>query len=429
MKKCLIIGGGLAGLSSAVFLTNKGLDLELIEASPKLGGRTYSFFNKEKDIEIDNGQHILMGSYFNTFEFLKIIGSDKIPEYQSKLKVEYYKKDGVKYFLKSPHKFYPLNLIHALLNYKALTFQEKINALKFIIGLVFIKNDFNIDKNVEEYLVGNDQSQNAIKSIWELLTVSVLNTNINEASASMFLFILKKMFFEGNKASIIVLPKVPLSKLFIEPTEEYFRKNKIKFSCSEAAISFTTENNKIVKVNTTKREISDFDNLILSGSHHAIKKINSITPIISNEILNLETSSIITIHIWLKKKILVDKFVGLIDSKIHWVFDNDTHISIVISAADEFINLKNSEIFDLTVKELILYLPEFSKDNIVDYKVLKEKRATFKCTKNNEQLRSKIRSDFENMTFAGDWTNTKLPGTIEGAILSGKSASEEIFKK
>ncbi len=71
MKKCLIIGGGLAGLSSAVFLTQKGYFVELIEASPKLGGRTYSFFDKENHTEIDNGQHILMGSYTNTFEFLK----------------------------------------------------------------------------------------------------------------------------------------------------------------------------------------------------------------------------------------------------------------------------------------------------------------------------------------------------------------------
>jgi len=59
---------------------------------------------------------------------------------------------------------------------------------------------------------------------------------------------------------------------------------------------------------------------------------------------------------------------------------------------------------------------------------MKEKRATIKCTYNNEILRSKIKTDIKNLVFAGDWTNTKLPGTIEGAIQSGKSASTDILK-
>ena len=56
IEKVLIIGGGLSGLSSAVFLSNAGYQVELIEASPKLGGRTYSFNYKESNV--DNGQHI-----------------------------------------------------------------------------------------------------------------------------------------------------------------------------------------------------------------------------------------------------------------------------------------------------------------------------------------------------------------------------------
>ena len=427
MKKCLIIGGGLAGLSSAVYLTQKGFNVELIEASPKLGGRTYSFFDKEKKTEIDNGQHILMGSYENTFEFLKIIGTESILDYQSKLKVEYYKKDRVKYILKSPHKFYPFNLIQALLNFKAVTFYDRIKALKVLVGLTKTNNDLYSERTVKEYLTEKDQSQNAISAIWELLTVSALNTNLNEASANIFLFILKKMFLEGNKSSTIVLPIAPLSKLFIEPVEEYFKINKIKYSCSEAVTSLTEENNKIKKVLTTKREISDFDSLILAIPHHAIGKINTKFSIVADEILNLETSSIITIHIWLKREILTSKFAGFLDSKIHWIFNNGTHVSVVISAADEFVLMKKSEIFDIVINELELFLNDFSKDSVKDYKVIKEKRATFKCTIENEKFRSKVSSNFENLTLAGDWTNTKLPGTIEGAIQSGKFAAEELF--
>lgn len=428
MKKCLIIGGGLAGLSSAVFLTQKGYFVELIEASPKLGGRTYSFFDKENHTEIDNGQHILMGSYTNTFEFLKLIGAESIPEYQSKLKVEYLKKGGKSYTLSAPHRFYPFNLIQALLNFKAVTFRERISVLKLLTELVFVKKN-QINHTVLEYLTSNKQSQNVIDSVWELITVSALNTKINEASVNMFLFLLKKMFLEGNKSSTIVLPKVPLSKLFIEPTQEFFKKNDIKYSCSEAAVSLSVENERIIKVNTNKREILNFDNIILAIPHHALKKINSRFSIISDGILNLESSSIITIHMWSKYQVIKNNFAGLIGSKIHWVFNNGTHISVVISAADEYTKMKNAEIFEFVLNELNFYLPNFPKESVTDYKVMKEKRATIKCTYNNEILRSKIKTDIKNLVFAGDWTNTKLPGTIEGAIQSGKSASVSILKK
>ncbi len=75
MANCIVIGGGLAGISAAIHLNKLGHKVELIEASPKLGGRTYSFLDKKTNTEIDNGQHILMGMYENTFELLEIFGS------------------------------------------------------------------------------------------------------------------------------------------------------------------------------------------------------------------------------------------------------------------------------------------------------------------------------------------------------------------
>ena len=67
MKKCVIIGGGIAGLTSAVYLTKNGIQVTLFESSPKLGGRAYSFIDPQTKDVIDNGQHILMGCYIIPF--------------------------------------------------------------------------------------------------------------------------------------------------------------------------------------------------------------------------------------------------------------------------------------------------------------------------------------------------------------------------
>jgi len=93
IKKYLVVGGGFAGLSAAVHLAKNSLQVDLIEASPKVGGRAYSFLEKSTNTLIDNGQHILMGCYTDTLNFLKIIDADQNLAYQNNLEVNFLKKD------------------------------------------------------------------------------------------------------------------------------------------------------------------------------------------------------------------------------------------------------------------------------------------------------------------------------------------------
>jgi len=126
MKKIIIIGGGFAGLSSATFIANSGHKVELIEASPKLGGRAYSFKDDETGSVIDNGQHILMGCYKETLRFLKLIGADKNFSFQGRLKVNFLNDSGKLFRLEATQLFYPLNLLFGLLNFEALSFINRL---------------------------------------------------------------------------------------------------------------------------------------------------------------------------------------------------------------------------------------------------------------------------------------------------------------
>ena len=92
MPKCIIIGGGLSGLSSAVYLSRNGIDIQLLEASPKLGGRAYSFNSKIENTVVDNGQHVMMGCYEHTLDYLKTIGTLDSLLIQKHLKIFYVKQ-------------------------------------------------------------------------------------------------------------------------------------------------------------------------------------------------------------------------------------------------------------------------------------------------------------------------------------------------
>src|SRR3972149_8171647 len=129
MKKCLVIGGGFAGLSASVYLSNAGYNVELIEASPKLGGRAYAFIHKPTNMLIDNGQHIMMGCYKETLKFLVLINAlDKI-EIQEKFSLKFLYPSFELHELKASSLFYPFNLVSAILNYSALSFRERLSVI------------------------------------------------------------------------------------------------------------------------------------------------------------------------------------------------------------------------------------------------------------------------------------------------------------
>ena len=109
MKKCLIIGGGISGLTAASILSYNKIQVTIIESSPKAGGRTYSFIDKESDSLIDNGQHILMGCYNETLDFVNLIGAESNFEFQKTLYLKFLDKSKKQFKIDASKYFYPFN--------------------------------------------------------------------------------------------------------------------------------------------------------------------------------------------------------------------------------------------------------------------------------------------------------------------------------
>ena len=125
MKRCLIIGSGIAGLTAASILSSKKIQVTLLESAPKFGGRTYSFKDSESGETIDNGQHILMGCYKETLAFLNLIDAGNNFISQENLNIDFLTNDKKKYSLRSSSIPYPINLLFAILNYNTLNVVEK----------------------------------------------------------------------------------------------------------------------------------------------------------------------------------------------------------------------------------------------------------------------------------------------------------------
>ena len=423
MKKCLIIGGGIAGLTSAVYLSKAGIQVEIIEASPKLGGRAYSFKDNITGTVIDNGQHILMGCYIETLKFIKLIKAEDNLIYQKKLFINFLKPHFRIFQLKSFPLFYPLNLMLGLLRYNAVKFSERIMILSLLIKIPFYSAKKLRDLSVNDWLIKEHQNENIRKAFWDIIAVGTLNCNTKDASAVVFVHILKKIFFGGNSAAKIILPAYGLTETFCNHAEKFIEDYDGIISFSENVISLKYDNDLITELVSSKRNVSDFDYIISSVPIKELEKFSA-------GILQLKTnfiySPIISIHIWLTDNILEKSFYALIGSKVHWIFNHGTHLTLVISDANELINMSSENIFSVVINEIEFYTP-LKKETVSHYKVIKEKRATFipSLFIQNERPDSKTR--FKNFYLAGDWINTGLPSTIESAVLSGKIAANEII--
>jgi hydroxysqualene dehydroxylase len=453
MKKIIVIGGGFAGLSAASFLANSGHKVELIEASPKLGGRAYSFYDEETKSVIDNGQHILMGCYKETLKFLKLIDAEKNFSYQEKLRVNFLNDKRKLYRLESTQLFYPLNLLFGLLNFEVLNFLDRLKILRFFIKLYFYSDSELKNLTVRQWFLLEGQDEKIRESFWDFLAVGALNTSTTKASAKAFADILKEMFSKGNEASTIILPLKGLSESYCNEAQTFIEKNGGVINLSEQVTGFEIKDDEVKKISTSKRTITDFDYVISTVPWFALKTFevsgqentNNPRRFLQDINLTFEHSSILTIHIWFHtshaelvsatpsvseipnqvRNDLTENFYALIGSTIHWIFTHEDHITLVKSDANHIIDKSKEELFELAVSELKKYTG-IEREEIKSYKVIKEKRATFVPDNKTLDKRPNTKTKIKNLLLAGDWINTGLPSTIESAVKSGKIAAEEI---
>ena len=425
-KKVIVIGGGLSGLTAAAYLTNKKYKVTLLEASPKLGGRAYSFLDKETNTVLDNGQHILMGCYNFTLDFLSLIGATDNFDFQKRLEVKFV-KEGFKVIpLKSFSFFYPINLLIGLLRFEAISFSERISLLKVLIKLPFLSSDKFLKMNIKQWLETENQSQSVQDAFWRILAVGALNTSIEKASAKIFIDILKQIFLKGNKAATIVLPKYGLSESYCKSAEDYIVQNGGEIILSELVEKIVISEDMVTEIHSSEKVFLDFDYLV--SAVPAFSLIRILDDETNLQLPDFHYSPILNIHIWLNKNIIPDGFFGLINSPLHWVFNKGSHLNIVISDADELVNKSDEDLIQMVkaeMKKFFLIDPEL----ITGHKIIKEKRATFIPSNEIIDKRPAQETQIKNLIIAGDWVDTGLPSTIESAVKSGRVAADLIISK
>lgn len=430
-KKVAIAGGGVAGLSAAVFLADKGFDVSLYESSPKLGGRAYSYFDREKAAFFDNGQHLLAGWYEETFSFLDLIGSSGLTRVHDGLEIDFFDRNKNHLRMKSSSARPPLNLVLGLMKFRGFTVREKLRLLK--VSSMIDSAGKSDSKSAEDLLNEFGQRGNLRKYFWDPLILAVFNTEPSNVSPVLFRNVMR-IAMKHPKGFSLVIPEVDLNKLFVDPAVEFLRKRNCKVFTGNR-IEKVWKDDAGICFSTYSGEAMMSDYFISAIPFFSFKEV--LGELIPAKPEALRSSSIVSVHIFLKEALRLDTgnklgMTGLIGTKTQWLFrKSDEHISLVISGSDAYgiTETDNDGILEMCMAELASCITEFSQSNVTGYKVIKEKRATFIPDADSDAVRPGQGTSVDNFFLAGDWTDTGLPSTIEGAVKSGKICAGLIMKK
>lgn len=433
MRPVAVIGAGLAGLSAAVELSLRGIPVTVFEQKPFAGGRAYSFVDKESGDTIDNGQHAMIGGYAATFRFLDLIGTRHLVWKQDRPSLLFHHPAKGFRKLALPSLPSPLHLAAGVARSDLFSVRDKIRLLSAGKQLARREHDDSgLDRlSTAQWLLAVNQTREAIRSFWDPLSIAIMNERSEEASARLFTRCVHRAFFESRANATLVLPAVGLSELFAEPACALIsrRGGTVRLGCRVVGIDVA--HNAASAVRLADGSMEDVSAVIVAVPPWSVASLVELPEATLNA---FRPSPIVSIHLWFDKEFMEAPVVGVIGKTVQWLFDRRKiaernmgggHISCVVSAAREIVELGNKEILELAENDVSSV---FGSKAVRPTRgvVIREKRATFSPAPNIEQYRPSEKTSIPNLFLAGDWTNTGLPGTIEGAILSGTTAADRL---
>ena len=188
-KDVVVIGGGFAGLSAGVALGARGFRVALLEGKPALGGRAYSFADAETGDFVDNGQHVLMGCYHETLDFLDRIGTRQQPHFPSRSRNRNARRTAVaRATLQDRALPGPLHMSAALLRYRHLTWRERIGVIAGGSRMMYLRSRDRdrLQPDDRGRIDGRArQGERARQCFWYPLAIATLNDEPEIASAEL----------------------------------------------------------------------------------------------------------------------------------------------------------------------------------------------------------------------------------------------------
>jgi hydroxysqualene dehydroxylase len=436
-----VIGGGLAGISTALRLLDAGAQVTLYEGRPKLGGLTHSF--RRGDLDVDNGQHVFLRCCTAYQDLLGRLGVGDQVTLQDRLDIPV-RAPG----LARPARLRrnglpaPMHLGGSLLRYPLLNTAQRLRFVRAALAMRRLdRTDPAVDaRSFGDWLSEHKQDRATIDAMWDLVGIATLNAAADNASLSLAAMVFQVGLLTNPGAADIGWASVPLQRLHGDAAVRALEMNGATV-CVGAKVDVVEprERRWLVGAKGGEQLVDAVVMALPPAATEGLAPVGSV-PLDPGYAAKLGTSPIVNVHVVLDRRVLDTPFVAGVGTPIQWVFDRTVqsglddngqsggqYLAVSVSAADDFIDLPVATLRERLLPELVALLPAVARAEIVDFFVTREREATFRPAPGSGALRPPATTRAPGLFLAGAWTDTGWPATMEGAVRSGNAAAAALL--
>jgi squalene-associated FAD-dependent desaturase len=409
-----IIGAGLAGLSAGVQLATPGNRVIVHEATVFAGGRCRSYHDASVGMTIDNGNHLLLSGNRAALDFLRTIGSEHRLIGPPAAEFPFLDlKNRARWTLRFDDGRLPFWIFDSKRRVPGTRALDYLSMARLLWS--------RPDKTVGETIACTGT---LYSGLIEPLLLAALNIDPPQGSAKLAAAVIRETLAAGGRACRPLIARDGLAPTLIEPALDYLRSHgaQIRLEHQLRAMRFAAQRVEALDFGDEIVTLGDADAVILAVPPYAAASL------VAGLTVPNEFRAIVNAHFRIEPPAGQPPILGVINGTTQWIFAFPGRLSVTVSAGDALLDTPREQLARSIWAE-VAQAAALPAEPLPPWQIVRERRATFAATVEQDRRRPGARTAWRNLLLAGDWTDTGLPATIEGAIRSGNSAAELVSEQ
>jgi squalene-associated FAD-dependent desaturase len=402
-----IIGAGISGLSAAVRLANANSKVHVYEATQQAGGRCRSYFDAATDLTIDNGNHLLLSGNHHAVAYAKSIGTEAGLVGPARAQFPFVDlRSGKRWQLDLGESRLPLWVFDPARRVPDTTLRDYLA----LAPLVW---------SSPARLVGDAIPCKGVlyERLVQPLLLAALNVDPPVGSAGLAGAVVRETLLAGGQACRPLIAREGLSAVLVEPAVKLLQERGAEVRFGRELRAFGTAGGRV-------HELNFGDEAVSLGPSDAV--VLAVPPRPATSLLPglkapTKFRAIVNAHFRYDPPVGQPPILGVVGGLVEWLFAFPQRLSITISGADRLVDKPREELAQAIWRDICQASGITAE--MPAWQIVRERRATFEATPEQNALRPGPATAFKNLFLAGDWTDTGLPATIEGSVRSGDRAA------